>query len=105
MERWTYVKGYEGLYMISTKGRVRSIFYGKDKELKQHVRGHYKFVVLTKNGKPKNHYIHILVLSSFYCKPKADMVVHHINKVRYDNRLSNLIYMTPQEHRRIHRRI
>lgn len=35
---------------------------------------------------------------------KADEVVHHINRVRDDNRLENLLLMTKQEHMALHMR-
>ena len=33
-EVWKYIEGYEGLYQVSDKGRVKSLKQGKEKILK-----------------------------------------------------------------------
>ena len=34
VEYWKTIQGYEGIYMISSRGRVKSLHYGKEKLMK-----------------------------------------------------------------------
>lgn len=74
-ERWLPVVGYEGLYEVSDRGRVRSVDRvvknirvrrWPGKILAQHMsRGEYPAVTLSRLGKKKNIQVHILVLTAF----------------------------------------
>lgn len=91
IEKWTSAFGYESLYMVSDKGRVKSLKTGK--LLKPHDNGHgYLRVSLTKNGKSKLTCVHRIVMTSFL--GNSDMQVNHKNGIRNDNRLCNLEYCT-----------
>lgn len=102
IEWWKYIKGYEGLYMVSTKGRVKSvercIVYkdGRKKVIKEKIlklmlcnNGYYK-VGLSKNGIVKEYSVHRLVAEAFKPNPDNLPTVDHINRIRTDNRLENL---------------
>ena len=78
-EIWKNIKDYEGLYQISNYGRVKSlkrqvnrinnkILTLKEKILKQQNMKNYKFVRLSKNGKSKQYFVHILVANAFLNK-------------------------------------
>lgn len=67
-EEWRYVVGYEGLYMVSNFGRVKSLNYrhtGKEHMLKPHKVGKYLQVTLHKDGMQKGPLVHDLVAIAF----------------------------------------
>ena len=104
MEKWRDVRGYEGLYQVSSEGMVRSLDRyvthsrnpdfnvlrkGKIMSPVNHGNG-YLYVSLTMRGKRKNHYIHRLVAEAFVRNPNAFNEVDHKNRNRRDNRAENL---------------
>lgn len=101
IENWRDIAGYEGLYEVSTCGRVRSLdmfvrnrngcSLRKGRILRPRLVGSgYQQVNLHKNGKKKNHYIHRLVANEFLPNPKHFKEVNHINECKDDNRAENL---------------
>lgn len=101
IEEWKDIKGYEGLYMISNLGRIKSINYHNEnrEELMKliTVNGGYLKIGLYKNGKHKRYFVHRLVAEAFI--PNTDNKPHidHINTLRSDNRVENLRWCTRQE--------
>ena len=108
-EIWRNVLGYEGKYMVSNLGRVKSIDrlveysggYTKHKPGKRMkpylLRKGYLRVALSKNGKRKSFLVHRLVWEAFNGPIPEGMQVNHINEVKTDNRLENLNLMTNKE--------
>ena len=108
-EVWRDVKGYEGLYQVSSDGRVKSLErtfidkigrerYVKERILKPAFNGRgYLFVNLYAGGKPKMHKVHRLVCQSFHDNPDNKPQVNHINEIKTDNRSSNLEWATARE--------
>lgn len=97
-EIWKFVPGYDGLYMVSNLGRVKSLNYnhiGKEKVLKPFtaVKGYYR-VRLSKNGKITSYQVHRLVWEAFNGPIPEGMQVNHINEDKTDNSLTNLNLMT-----------
>jgi hypothetical protein len=101
MEVWKEIEGFEGLYEVSTEGRVRGIDryvkssngglnLWKGKELKQCLRNGYKAVHLCKDGKHKSYYVHRLVAIAFIDNPDNLPQINHKNENRTDNRIENL---------------
>ena len=66
MEIWRDITGYEGLYKISSLGRVMSV--KRNKILKPGNTGKYLIVVLCKNGVRNTHLVHRLVAFEFCIK-------------------------------------
>ncbi len=100
METWKNILGFEGLYMISNLGRVKSIsrkgldgriINGRILKIQKYS-NNYCFVSLRKNGTTFQKMIHRLVVESFY--GKSDLHVNHINFDKNDNKLSNLEYIS-----------
>ena len=101
-EIWKDIEGYEGLYQVSNWGRVKSLNYkrtGKEEILspRKHTNG-YQFVVLTKEAKQRNRYVHRLVLMTFNpVENMSELQVNHINECKTDNRIENLEWVTHKE--------
>lgn len=98
MECWKDIKGYEGLYMVSTNGRVRRMPGGRVKALKilspRHNRDGYIEYKLSKNGEKKVYSAHRLVAIAFIPNPLSLPEVNHIDKNRTNNTVSNLEWCT-----------
>ena len=96
MEIWKEIKGYEGLYEVSSEGRVKST--GKKKGIMRPgtSKGYLK-VGLTKDGIRSMFRVHRLVAEAFIPNPDNKPEVDHINGDRKDNRVENLRWMTHKE--------
>ena len=108
-ETWRDIKGYEGLYAISSTGRVkrlarnRIIATGVNKPLKEKMiktfkgKHGYIHVNLWKNGQMKQHRIHRLIMLAHTEKPQNKNVINHIDGDKTNNILENLEWCTPKE--------
>lgn len=101
LETWRDIPGYEGLYQVSSLGRVRSLKYRqKDmtRILKQFKDGRAYFKVkLCTKGKEKTVSVHRLVAIAFIPNPLKKREVNHINGNTEDNSICNLEWVTPSE--------
>lgn len=100
-EKWLPIEGYEGLYEISSYGRVRSLNYRKKgvrKVLKCYARvGYYIKTSLVKDGVRKYYRVHRLVAQAFLPQPmEGQTQVEHINTDKRDNRVQNLRWVSPK---------
>lgn len=99
-ERWRWIEGYEGLYMVSDQGRVmgapKRTHYGHVLALCKKRTG-YVHVCLTKDGKKRYFAVHRLVASAFVGNPEHKPEVNHLNGLRFDNRAENLEWVTRSE--------
>ena len=94
-EIWKDIEGYDGLYQISDKGRVKSLKFGKEKILKlQKDTNGYLQVRLSKNGKQKMFQIHRLVALAFISNPQNYPQVNHKDENPSNNNLKNLEWCT-----------
>lgn len=99
-EIWKPIVGYEGLYEVSNKGRIRSLpfKYSQCKILKLVPRENgYLFLTLSKNRVQKAHSVHRLVAMAFIPNPEKKPTVNHKNEIRTDNRVENLEWATYYE--------
>lgn len=96
IEEWRKIVGYEGLYEVSSFGRVRSLdrFYyrlHKGKFLSPTKdRYGYLTVTLNCNGKSKTIKIHRLVAQAFLPNPDNLPQVNHKDEVKSNNCVENL---------------
>lgn len=109
-EIWKPVVGHEGLYEVSSLGRVRSLdrevvfrdgrtrkFAGVNLKSSIDSVG-YPRVRLVKNLKGVTRRVHELVVPAFQGpKPTPKHCVRHLNDVKTDNRLENLAWGTPKQ--------
>lgn len=104
-EVWKDIKGYEGLYQVSNKGRVKSLsrVASNGRRIAERIlkpyknRGGYLQVNFYKDGKLINHYIHRLVATAFIPNPENKPEVNHVNENKENNNANNLEWATRKE--------
>lgn len=110
-EIWKEISGYENIYSVSNKGRVKAHYrefvwnesrWAITKKIQEHIlvqsigREYYK-VSLSKNGKSVNRTIHRLVTIAFVPNPENKPQVNHKDGNKLNNDVSNLEWNTPSE--------
>ena len=96
-EKWRDINGYEGLYQISSLGRVKSIPRQRSRGgiLRQTFSGSgYLGVCLCKNGKRRSTQVHRLVAIHFIDNPDNLPEVNHKDEDKTNNEASNLEWAT-----------
>jgi hypothetical protein len=108
IEEWKDIPGYEGYYMVSNFGKVKSkeryvrsrnnsIRIQRERILKLCENGYgYPQVVLCKNGK-KNKVVHQLVLSAFGYNFENKPSINHKDGKKKNNSINNLEYTSVAE--------
>ena len=108
-EEWRDIEGYEGLYQVSSKGRVRSLDRyitrnGKSALLKGKImtasysgfHRRYMFIVLSKNCITRQFYVHRLVAKAFIPNPNNYPQVNHRDGNPSNNCVENLEWCTAE---------
>jgi predicted XRE-type DNA-binding protein len=96
-EIWKDIEGFEGLYKVSNKGRVRS-FHKSGRIMKPDTTNHgHLRVWLCKNGNKKRYLIHRLVARAFIPNPENKPQINHIDADPSNNHVSNLQWSTQSE--------
>lgn len=113
-EEWRPVVGWEGLYEVSSAGRVRSLdrfvkvsrsrraggrsyvklLVGKLLSLNYSTSNGYVSISLNRNGRAKGYSVHSLVCEAFRGPRPAGMIVAHNDGNRLHNSAGNLRYAT-----------
>ena len=109
-EVWVDIKGYEGLYQISSLGQVKSLGRFRHNQWKVTKRwvpdtilstqltfDGYVSLKLSKDGKSIRHRVHRLVAIAFIKNPFNKQQVNHINCIKTDNKVENLEWSTQSE--------
>ena len=98
VEVWKPVVGYEGLYEVSSYGRVRSLNYRNTNKITVLSSGidkkGYKHINLSKDGKVKTYKLHRLVAQAFLPNPNNLPVINHIDENPSNNCVENLEWCT-----------
>jgi hypothetical protein len=112
-EVWKPINNYEGLYMASNMGRIKSlprtapvlrggsrIVHAKILTRRPNVRGYIR-IELSKivDGRQvrKIFSVHRLIAETFISNPNGKPTVNHLNTITWDNRVSNLEWATQSE--------
>ena len=99
VEEWKPVKGYEGLYEVSSWGRVKS--KKRDVVLKTQMdKKGYIRCSLQKDGKLSTFKVHRLVGQHFIPNPENKPQINHINSIKHENNIDNLEWCTNLENQR-----
>lgn len=96
MEEWKEIADFEGLYLISSFGRVKSIINNKILT-PCIVRANGLVVGLMRNGKVEKRQVSRLVAAAFIPNPDNKPYVDHIDGVKYHNFADNLRWCTQKE--------
>lgn len=110
-EEWKDIPGYEGWYMVSNYGRIKSVERStiqkrvcdkairlrtyKSCIIKASNYGSYLICHLKKNGTSKVVKYHRIVCSVFNENPNNLPQINHKNEIKTDNRAENLEWCTP----------
>lgn len=105
-ELWRWVVGYEGLYMVSSYGRVMSVpkraarsngymasYDGQILSPSNNTKG-YPSVSLHRDGRGRTRAIHRLVAEAFVPNPEGLPSVNHIDEDKTNNSVENLEWCT-----------
>lgn len=95
IEEWRDIPGYEGLYQISSSGKVKSLpkyHSKKDRILKGNIDkdGYIKVRLCLNPRTRKAYFVHRLVAIAFISNEKKFPEIDHINTIKSDNRVENL---------------
>ena len=113
IELWKDVKNYEGLYQVSTLGRIRSLdkyidvkISNVDKVLRRgkilkpdYGKNGYLTVILCKNGKKTRFLVHRLVAKAFIENSYNLPQVNHKDEDKTNNKVENLEWCTDDYNR------
>lgn len=99
-EQWRSIQGYDGKYLVSSLGRVKSLKGRKPRILHQHMNNNgYLRVALSCNGNVKYYLIHRLVAEAYLHNddPEVKTTVDHKDRQKTNNCVTNLRYLSLAE--------
>lgn len=103
-EIWKPIAKTEERYWVSNLGRVKSLTGYYARVLKPNTPYGYEKVDIMYGNERFTKHVHRLVAYAFLDDPEdPEMELHHINGCKSDNRVENLVWLTPQDHRKAHK--
>lgn len=105
MEVWKDIENFEGLYQVSSEGKIKSLerVDRKGRIVRERImHTHYDaqgyvHVKLNKDAKQYTKYVHRLVAQAFIPNPENKETVNHKDENKANNTLENLEWMTMKE--------
>jgi hypothetical protein len=116
MEVWKEIKGFEGMYSVSSWGNVKSmdrsvLIEGRflrfipGQNIKQANCKGYRFVALSVNDKQKTLLVHRLLAEAFVPNPDNKPEVNHKDLNTCNNSFTNLSWVTGLENKEYSRKL
>lgn len=104
MEIWKDIPDFDN-YEVSNLGNVRNkkTLVVKKQRIGKSIYEYYKKVDLSKNGYRRTTKVHRLVYEAFFGFVSSGMDIHHIDFDSMNNSLENLIVVTKDEHKQLHK--
>src|SRR5699024_11058913 len=109
IEIWKDINGYEGIYQVSSLGRVRSLdrtllnknnieykVKGKIRKISCAGKG-YQDIQLSKEGMSKMFLVHILVAETFLDNKENLPIVNHIDRNKTNNHIEIIEWMSSSD--------
>lgn len=100
MKTWKDIPQFEGIYQASITGQIRSIKSKRDLKGTKSKDGYLRVALYKKGSIRKKYYVHRLIAMTFLGDSPL-LSVHHINGIRNDNRLENLMWMDIEENKKL----
>lgn len=107
MEEWKWIEGFEGIYAVSSQGRLRSYQQSRKRPHVPHFlqprfnnRG-YLTLTLYKNGRHYARKVHRLVAAAFVPTSNPLLHINHIDAVKTNNGSANLEWVTAEHNYRL----
>lgn len=99
-EEWKWVDGFEGVYQISNRGRLKSFHKESDGYILSNVnkKGGYLSVILRDRKNKRYTRIHVLVAETFIGNIPKGYQVHHKDGNKQNNDVNNLVIISTKEH-------
>ena len=100
VEIWKDIPEYEGLYQVSNLGRIKSLYFGKERIMKQSKdKQGYCCISLYKDCKIKYFLVHRLIGLVFIPNdnPTEKIEINHKDENKENNTVTNLCWVTPKE--------
>jgi hypothetical protein len=94
--QWKDLVGYEGFYIISSTGVIKSKKTSTIRKPWLH-KGKWLRVSLYKNGVRRNERVHRLVAITFIPNPDNKPEINHIDLNKHNNSADNLEWVTSEE--------
>lgn len=103
-EQWKEIIDTKGKYLVSNKGRIKSLQQYKAMILNPYVnQGKYLRVDISIDGSRTSVLVHKLVAAAFLPLPnRIDMQIHHKDLNKNNNAADNLEWLTAADHRKKH---
>lgn len=104
-EQWKEIPKTEGLYLCSSRGRIKSLV-GYDAVILAAERNtcDYERVTIKQNGESIRKFVHHIVAETWLEQPENvdELIVHHKDGNKLRNWADNVEYLTIEEHYKIH---